>query len=58
MVGIADVFPDRAKAILAKRQAGKGKAIYEGCQVYGGHAEMLEKAKLDVVIIGTAPLHR
>ena len=57
-MGIADIFKEKAQEILDTRLKGAKPEIYRGCQIYASHLDMLNDAKLDVVIIGTAPVHR
>ena len=58
MVGIADVFREKADEILEERKRGEFGKMYDSCVTYASHVDMLKQANLDIVVIGTAPLHR
>jgi len=48
-VGVADPLKDKARSVIDGRRAGKFGSLYNGCEVYGSHQELLEKARPDAV---------
>ena len=57
-VGISDPNKDRCEVVLNKRleaDDGKNRKVWEHCQIYSHHSEMIKEAKPDAVYIGVPP---
>ena len=52
------MFREKADEVLQKRKQGEFASVYASCITYASHVDMLKNGDLDIVVIGTAPLHR
>jgi len=55
VVGIADVFTDKANEVLAKRQLKKHTNIWKNTKIFSDYREMIKEAQPDAIIIGLPP---